>query len=71
MAEKDEKRTLTGDVKNFFTNKIKGNKSVGYDSIFIPNLSTVTFGQMSKKRKITMDHRYIAFKKLKKKFKAL
>ena len=25
MAEKDEKRTLTGDVKNFFTNKIKGN----------------------------------------------
>jgi hypothetical protein len=21
----DEKRTLTGDVKNFFTNKIKGN----------------------------------------------
>ena len=25
MAEKDDKRTLTGDVKNFFTNKIKGN----------------------------------------------
>ena len=31
----------------------------------------ITFGQMSKLKKINMDHRYIAFKKLKKKIKIL
>jgi len=66
-----KKITVVGKISGSISNKIKGNKGFGYDSIFIPNLSTVTFGQMSKKRKITMDHRYIAFKKLKKKFKAL
>ena len=51
--------------------KKKGNKGFGYDPIFIPNGKNITFGQMSKFRKINMDHRYIAFKKLKRKIKIL
>ena len=31
----------------------------------------ITFGQMKKKKKILMDHRYIAYKKLKKKVNIL
>ena len=37
----------------------------------IPTKEKITFGQMSKKRKIKMDHRFIAFKKMKKKIKIL
>ena len=51
--------------------KILGKNGFGYDPIFIPNNSKITFGQMSKKRKIKMDHRFIAFKKMKKKIKIL
>ena len=46
-----------------------GNKGFGYDPIFIPQSKSVTFGQMKKKEKIKMDHRYIAFKNLKKKIR--
>jgi XTP/dITP diphosphohydrolase len=48
-----------------------GNKGFGYDPIFIPNKKSITFGQMTKLKKINMDHRYIAFMKLKKKTKIL
>ena len=51
--------------------KIIGKKGFGYDPIFIPKSSSITFGQMSKHKKIFSDHRYIAFKKLKKKIKIL
>ena len=37
---------------------------------FYPNQKK-TFGEMSRKKKMNMDHRYIAFKKLKKKVKTL
>ena len=50
---------------------MKGKRGFGYDPIFIPKNKLVTFGQMSQKKKIKMDHRYIAFKKLKNKFKTL
>jgi len=48
-----------------------GKNGFGYDPIFIPNKYKLTFGQMGKKKKILMDHRFIAFKKLKKKFNIL
>jgi XTP/dITP diphosphohydrolase len=51
--------------------KILGKKGFGYDPIFIPNNQKETFGQMNKSKKIKMDHRFIAFKKLKKKIKTL
>ena len=53
------------------SSKIKGNKGFGYDPIFIPKGQKITFGQMSKLRKIKMDHRFIAFQKLRKKIKIL
>jgi len=49
--------------------KIIGKKGFGYDPIFIPLKKKITFGQMSKLKKIKMDHRFKAFQKLKKKVK--
>mgnify|MGYP001177497731 FL=1 len=63
--------SVTGSIKGKISYKILGKNGFGYDPIFIPNKETVTFGQMSKYKKIRMDHRYVAFKKLKKKVKTL
>jgi len=61
--------SVEGKLKGVISWKIKGTKGFGYDPIFIPHKKKITFGQMSKSKKIKMDHRYIAFKKLKKKIK--
>ena len=63
--------TVIGKIKGLISYKMLGTKGFGYDPIFIPSGKTITFGQMSKLRKINMDHRYIAFKKLKRKIKIL
>ena len=60
---------VTGKIKGSISYSIKGKKGFGYDPIFIPNKRLITFGQMSKKIKVKMDHRYVAFKKLKNKIK--
>ena len=51
------------------SNKILGKKGFGYDPIFIPDNEKITFGQMLKSKKIKIDHRFKAFKKLKKKIR--
>ena len=61
--------TVTGKINGSIAYKIVGNKGFGYDPIFIPRSKSITFGQMSKTKKIKIDHRYIAFKKIKKKVK--
>jgi XTP/dITP diphosphohydrolase len=61
--------SVEGRVSGKISNKIIGKKGFGYDPIFIPNNEKITFGQMPKLKKIKSDHRYIAFKKLKKKLK--
>tara|TARA_B110000444_G_C18704318_1_gene530538 strand:- start:281 stop:862 length:582 start_codon:yes stop_codon:yes gene_type:complete len=63
--------TATGKIEGSISNKIIGSKGFGYDPIFIPKSKKFTFGQMSKYKKIKMDHRYIAFKEIKKKIKIL
>ena len=63
--------SVEGKIYGKISNKILGKKGFGYDPIFIPNKKKITFGQMSKLNKIKMDHRFIAFKKLKKKIKTL
>ena len=63
--------SVIGKIKGKIAQKILGKNGFGYDSIFIPNSYKITFGQMSKARKIKIDHRYIAFKKLKKIIKTL
>ncbi len=63
--------TVIGKIKGLISYKILGTRGFGYDPIFIPAGKSITFGQMSKLKKINMDHRYIAFKKLKRKIKIL
>ena len=59
--------TSEGVIHGKISFKILGNKGFGYDPIFIPNNSKLTFGQISTSKKMRIDHRSIAFKKLKKK----
>ena len=72
LAFKNEKGkliTVEGKLNGRISNKILGKKGFGYDPIFIPSNYKKTFGQMTKFKKIKLDHRYIAFKKLKKKIR--
>ncbi len=61
--------SVVGKLKGRISISIIGKKGFGYDPIFIPQNQSITFGQMSKSKKIKMDHRFLAFKKLKKKIK--
>ena len=57
-----------GIVQGMISNKKKGENGFGYDPIFIPNGSKQTFGQMKPGIKYKIDHRFKAFKKIKKFF---
>ena len=61
--------SVEGKLKGNISMKMRGTNGFGYDPIFIPFKKVITFGQMLKSKKIKMDHRYLAFKKLKKKVK--
>ena len=43
----------------------KGNKGFGYDPIFIPDGYNKTFGEMKPKLKMSIDHRFKAYQKIK------
>ena len=55
-----------GKVEGFISDKPMGKKGFGYDPIFIPKNKKKTFGQMKPSEKYKMDHRFFAFKKIKK-----
>ena len=61
--------TVEGKISGTISKKILGNKGFGYDPIFIPKNRKLTFGQIPKNKKILIDHRFIAFRKLKRKIK--
>ena len=61
--------SVEGKLKGNISMQMRGTNGFGYDPIFIPFKKNITFGQMLKSKKIKMDHRYLAFKKLKKKIK--
>ena len=63
--------TVIGKVNGKISHSIKGNKGFGYDPIFVLKSHKKTFGEIPKSKKIKIDHRYIAFKKLKRKIKTL
>ena len=70
LSYKDKKgkvTTVEGKINGKISKTIKGKNGFGYDPFFIPLNQKITFGQMNKTKKIKMDHRFIAFKKLKKK----
>ena len=58
--------SVLGKVEGKISNKAKGKNGFGYDPIFIPNNQKQTFGQMSSLKKCRIDHRFKAFKKIKK-----
>jgi len=66
-----EKITTSGTIHGDISEKMLGKNGFGYDPIFIPVNYNITFGQMGKKKKMLIDHRYLAFQKLKKKIKTL
>ena len=63
--------TAIGKINGQISQKKVGINGFGYDPIFLPKNKKITFGQMKKNQKMKIDHRSIAFKKLKKKIKIL
>ena len=63
-----ENITSIGKVEGFISSKKKGKNGFGYDPIFIPLKKKHTFGEMRLKEKFKIDHRFNAFKKIKKFF---
>ena len=57
---------VLGKVEGQISHEPKGKNGFGYDPIFIPLKKTKTFGQMKPSQKYKLDHRYQAFKKIKK-----
>ena len=57
---------VSGKVEGYISDKPKGKNGFGYDPIFIPIKKTKTFGEMKPSQKFRMDHRYHAFKKIRK-----
>jgi XTP/dITP diphosphohydrolase len=46
----------------------RGKNGFGYDPIFIPKVKRLTFGEMEPEIKYRIDHRFDAFKKIKRFF---
>ena len=57
---------VLGKVEGYISDKPKGKNGFGYDPIFIPAGKRMTFGEISPNIKYKIDHRYKAFKKIKK-----
>ncbi len=57
---------VLGKVEGQIAHEPKGKNGFGYDPIFIPDKKRKTFGEMKSSQKYNMDHRYKAFKKIKK-----
>ena len=57
-----------GKVEGHISHKPRGKNGFGYDPIFIPNKYVKTFGEMKPSQKYKLDHRFKAFKKIRKYF---
>ena len=57
-----------GKIEGLISQKKKGKNGFGYDPIFMPLKNKLTFGQMSPSIKYKIDHRFKAFKKIKRFF---
>jgi XTP/dITP diphosphohydrolase len=58
--------SVKGKVEGYISPKSKGENGFGYDPIFIPKNRRKTFGEMSSIQKYKIDHRFVAFKKIRK-----
>ena len=57
-----------GKIEGHISPFMMGENGFGYDPIFIPNGKKITFGEMKASEKYKIDHRFKAFKKIKKFF---
>ena len=55
-----------GKIEGLISQKKKGKNGFGYDPIFIPLKKRKTFGEIKRSQKYRIDHRYKAFKKIRK-----
>jgi XTP/dITP diphosphohydrolase len=58
--------SVQGKVEGFISSEPKGKNGFGYDPIFIPKNKKETFGEMKSSEKYKIDHRFEAFKKIRK-----
>ena len=58
--------SVQGKVEGYISDKPKGRNGFGYDPIFIAKNKNKTFGEISSLLKYRIDHRSVAFKKIKK-----
>ena len=56
---------VTRKIEGSISDKPRGKNGFGYDPIFIPEKKKKTFGEMNPLQKYKLDHRYKAFKKIK------
>ena len=57
---------VQSEIEGYISNEPMGKNGFGYDPIFIPKGKKKTFGEMKPAKKYKIDHRYFAFKKLRK-----
>ncbi len=58
--------SVLGSVEGYISSKPKGKNGFGYDPIFFPKNRRKTFGEMNPQKKYKIDHRSVAFNKIKK-----
>ena len=49
--------TFTGEVKGSITTELRGDGGFGYDPVFLPEMSDLTFAELDAKRKNAISHR--------------
>ena len=57
---------VVGKAEGHISDKPRGTNGFGYDPIFIPSKKRKTFGEMRPSQKYKIDHRFHAFKKIRK-----
>ena len=57
---------VQGTVEGKISKQSRGKNGFGYDPIFIPKNKIKTFAELLPKDKYKIDHRFVAFKKIKK-----
>ena len=65
-ADANGVRVFTGTLQGTLTTERRGDGGFGYDSIFVPAGSDLTFAEMSSEQKNAISHRKLAVEKLRK-----
>ena len=63
-----ELASASGKIEGFISKIPRGKNGFGYDPIFIPKKKKKTFGELKPAKKFKIDHRFSAFRKIKKFF---